>query len=296
MLYHELAQFPKAVAAYQEAIRVREKLVQTPSANPFFERDLAWSYNNLGGSFEAQGQHVHAQEVWDKALDIWQKLVQTHPNVAEYTFGLADAYQNKGDRLVQSDKRQEALDWYRRKIHLLDEVLRQKSRHAEDKEVLRNGHWKRANAYRKLDQYDAALKDWDRAIELDAGPSRPELRLYRAMTLAMLNDHTRATAEAKELGGSKTFSGERLYLLACVYGRCTQIVSRDTKLSRTEQAKLAEEYAVSAVALLVRSREAGFFKKQAARDRMRRNPELDLLRPRADFQKWLAEVDKERLE
>jgi hypothetical protein len=130
---------------------------------------------------------------------------------------------------------------------------------------------------------------------VDTGLHRAELRLYRAMTLALAKDPVRAAAEANELAADKTLSGERLYQLAHVYSRCIQVVSHDNKLSRADQAKLAEEYAVRALALLVRAREAGFFKDQAALARLQRSDDLDLLRKRADFQKWLAEVEKERV-
>jgi tetratricopeptide (TPR) repeat protein len=292
MLYADLDQYPKSVKAYQEAIRVRERLVKTPPFNPSYNQDLAWSYNNLGNCLKALDQHDQAEEFWDKALAIRQKLVESYPKVPGYAVGLAASYKIKGDRLVKSDKTREALTWYNRQIGVLEEVLRQESQHAEAKRFLCDGHWMRANAFRKLGKYDAALKDWDRAIELDAGPRRPELRLYRAMTLAMLNDHVRATAEAKELTEDKSLSGERLYLWAGVYGRCVQVASDDAKLSGTEQAKLTEEYAVRALALLVRAREKGFFKKRAALERLDRNGDFKLLRQRADFQKWLAEVEK----
>jgi hypothetical protein len=112
------------------------------------------------------------------------------------------------------------------------------------------------------------------------------------MTLTMVNDYVRATAEANEVGGDKSLSGERLYQWASVYGRCAQVACGDTKLSDAEQGKLKEEYAVRALALLVRAREKGFFKDRAALARLNRNGDLDLLRQRADFQKWQAEVEK----
>ncbi|HTU92076.1 MAG TPA: tetratricopeptide repeat protein [Gemmataceae bacterium] len=292
IFYHKLTQIPKSVAAYQEAIRVREKLAHTPPANPSFDQDLAWSYNNLGNTFKAMGEHDQAQEMWDKALAIWQKLVESYPKVRGYAVGLAASYANKGDRLLDSGKPQEALAWCDRSIRILEDVLRQEPQHAEANQILCNAHWKRANAFGKLGQYDAALEDWDRAIALDPGPRRPELRLYRAMTLAKANDHARAAAEASELAGGKALSGLRLYQLASVYGRCIQVVPDDTKLSRAEQAKLTEDYAGRALALLVRARTAGFFKKMAALERLQGNDDFDLLRPRADFQKWLAEVEK----
>jgi tetratricopeptide (TPR) repeat protein len=296
MVYHELARFPKAVTAYQEAIRVRETLAQMPPLNPSFEQDLAWSYNNLGNSFEALGKHVQAQEIRDKALDISQKLVERHPKMPEYTVGLAASYSAKGDALMRCDKPQEALTCYDQKIRLLEEVLRQEPRHADAKRFLCIGHWKRAEAFQKLGKEDAALKEWDRAIALDAGSNHTELRTERAMTLALANDPVRAAGEANELAGDKTLSGERLYQLACVYGRCIQVVSRDTKRSQAEQVKLTEGYVVRALALLVRAREVGFFKKKAALERLNRSGDLDLLRPRADFQKWLSKVEKDPIE
>jgi serine/threonine protein kinase/Tfp pilus assembly protein PilF len=291
ILYCKLRRLPEGVEAYKEAIRVREQLLQEAPSNPNYFQDLAWSYHNLGIAFESSGQHAQAEEVRQKALTIREKLVQDNPKVLGYAVSLAASYQDQGDKLFEADKPAEALASYDRKIGLLEGVLRQEPHHVEAKKMLCNGHWMRANALRRLGRYAEALTDWNLAVELDPGPRRAELRVYRAMTLAAMKDYLRATVEARELAADKTLSGERLYQLASVFGLSAQLGRENAGLSMVEQKKLVEDYTNNALALLVRAGEAGFFRSSAARERLRTNKELDILRSRSDFQKWLAQVD-----
>jgi hypothetical protein len=67
--------------------------------------------------------------------------------------------------------------------------------------------------------------------------------------------------------------------------RCVSL-ERDTALSEAERKERAEAYAARAMATLRQAVQNGF--KDAAH--MKKDPDLDPLRPRADFQKLLAEV------
>jgi hypothetical protein len=137
-----------------------------------------------------------------------------------------------------------------------------------------------------------SLKEWDQAIALDAGPGRPELRACRALTLAALHDHVRAAAEANELARDREPPAEQLYLLARVYGRCARVAPGANKPDPQERQMLAGEYGGRSQGLLVRAQQAGFFKDPASLARLRTDADLDALRARPDFQKWLAEVEK----
>jgi tetratricopeptide (TPR) repeat protein len=292
MLYDALDRLKESREAYREAIAVRQKLVRRPPANPAFLQDLAWSYHNLGNTYAKEGRPGQAEKLRARALAIREQLARDHPRALGYTIGLAAGYLDQGDRLARAARPGEALAWYGRAVGLLEGVLRQEPEHAEARRFLGNAHWVRAKAYRALERYDDAVKDWDRAIELDPGPRRPELRVYRAMTLAVRGDHARAAYEARDLAGEKALPGEKLYQLASVCGLSAGVVRRDAKLSPAEREKRAEEYARLALGLLDKARAAGFFRARAARRRLRTNHDLDPLRSRADFREWLAEVEK----
>jgi hypothetical protein len=79
-----------------------------------------------------------------------------------------------------------------------------------------------------------------------------------------------------------------------VYGRCAQLLRGESKLAPPEGEELAGEYAGRGLALLGRARQAGFFKDPAAAARLHKDADLDALRARPDFRKWLAEVEKEQ--
>jgi pantothenate kinase-related protein Tda10 len=57
-------------------------------------------------------------------------------------------------------------------------------------------------------------------------------------------------------------------------------------------ALVAEQYATRAVALLVRSRDAGFFRDPAAREQFTKDADLDPLRSRDDFRKFVDSLEK----
>ena len=54
---------------------------------------------------------------------------------------------------------------------------------------------------------------------------------------------------------------------------------------------MAEEYAAEAVTMLRRARSAGAFDEAAMREQVRKDPDLEALRDREDFQSLLRELE-----
>src|SRR5262245_229290 len=96
----------------------------------------------------------------------------------------------------------------------------------------------------QLDRFAEAIPDWDRAIELDEGPSRPTLRLQRALCLVR-TEPAKAVAEAEELARGEKTPAELLYDAACVCCLAS---------ARVPDAAEREKYAARAVALLQQAR------------------------------------------
>ncbi len=108
---------------------------------------------------------------------------------------------------------------------------------------------------------------------------RYPIRLQRATTLARLKRHAEATAEANAFARSKDASAAILYDVARVYALSVVAAGVDPP---------TDQYAARAVELLRRAIERGY--QNVAR--LKRDPDLDALRPRADFQKLLSELEK----
>src|SRR5262245_7804842 len=119
--------------------------------------------------------------------------------------------------------------------------------------------------------------DYGRAAELDKGPGRNLSRLQRADCLARAGDLARAGAElAETLQQASKPTAVFLYDAACVHG---MLAGKEKDSGR------AETHAARAVALLRQAIAAGY--KAAAH--MKKDPDLDPRRPRADFKPLLAD-------
>ena len=75
------------------------------------------------------------------------------------------------------------------------------------------------------------------------------------------------------------------YKAACIFARCILLADKDSKLSASRRTDLADSYANRAMAALHQAVTAGY--KDAG---IKKDKDLDPLRPRADFQKLLADL------
>jgi hypothetical protein len=90
-------------------------------------------------------------------------------------------------------------------------------------------------------------------------------------------------AEANALTEGKDVPGPTLYNAACVFALAAASVKND--------AKLREEYAGRAVALLRQAHKAGYFKQPANIAHMKKDCDLRALRTRPDYQSLLKELE-----
>jgi hypothetical protein len=136
-----------------------------------------------------------------------------------------------------------------------------------------------------LKRYAEAVRDWDRAIELDAGPQRTTFRRRRALCLVKAGEAARAAQEANALAGARGASGPTVYDAACVLA----LTSAATK----GNPRLAEGHAARAVELLRGLQAAGYFKTPGRVDHLKKDEDLASLRERDDFKKLLRELPGE---
>jgi hypothetical protein len=142
-----------------------------------------------------------------------------------------------------------------------------------------------------LKRHAEALADWDRALQFDPGSSRLPFRAFRAVTLANLGEHVRATEEANALAERPGLPGGFLYQLASTFSLCVAAVAKDSDLPPAGRDKLAGQYAARAVELLMQGRDGGLFKNPSTLSYLKKDPSFAPLRGHADFHKLLQELE-----
>jgi tetratricopeptide (TPR) repeat protein len=281
-----LGRYEQAEKDYRIAVRLYEKLVADSPTMHAYRGELALSETGLGDLLVGLGKSDEAEKAYRQALALREKLAGDFPAMPEYRVQVADSCINIGNLRRDRGQPQAALDWYGKAIALLSPILAQDAQVPSARRFLRNAHWGRAMALGQLGRHAEAAKDWLRAAELDLGRMRPYFRLQHCLALAHQGEHRAAVKGVEKLLRSSsdeadTPSGPLCYDAACVYALSVAAVKDD--------AKLWEGYAVHALALLRQAQQADFFKDPKQIDNMRKDTDLDYLRQREDFKKFLGE-------
>jgi tetratricopeptide (TPR) repeat protein len=274
----------EAERLYGEALSLQKVLVRDHPALPAYRANLADTSGNLAQLLDAGGRAAEAEEAFKETVKLEEALSRDYPALRHHAVNLGGTQCNLGNLLSKTGRRADSLAWYARAIATLAAVLDRQPRQATARLFLRNAHWGRADALTHLGRHAEAVKDWDRVIALDAGPNRTRFRLQRALALARLKDHARATAEADDLARAKDAPAGALYDLACVFALSTAAAGEDRKLGET--------YARRAVALLRRALARGY--KDI--EHLKKDSDLDALRSRDDFQQLLTDLEAKRPE
>ena len=119
-----LKQFDKAESAYDEAVRIQDKLVRTIPAVPHYQRDLAWSYNGLGLVHARNKQYDKADPAFKKALAGWEKLLKDHGGERDYSAGQAMTCFYLGDLSRAGANPKDAVAWYNRALEVAPESMK----------------------------------------------------------------------------------------------------------------------------------------------------------------------------
>jgi serine/threonine-protein kinase len=273
----------EAEKEFRESLALYGKLAEQFPAVPTYRMELARNHNNLGYLLHDLHRHEEAEKENRTALDLQEKLAEQFPDLPDYTVELGGRYCNFGTRLLYQKQPEAALPWYDKAIARLQPVLAKDRRLATARAFLCGAHHGRASALMQLNRHVESVREWDRAIELDNGSLRDGFRLQRAICLSQAGEHARAVAEGNALTQGKNVPGPTLYNAACICALAAASVQVD--------AKLREQYAGRAVALLRQAQKTGFFKEPANLADMKKDSTLQALRARPDYRELLKEVE-----
>ncbi len=278
--------------AYKAALTIWNRLSELYDDVPDYQTNLAKSHSRLGLLYGATGKVAEAERACEAAREAFQLLAQHHPDIRAYSIELGTAHLIMGNREKFNSQPQKALVWYTRTIESFGPILKVKPRDVGLRQLLQQTHMERARVLSDLGRHQEALKDWDRMIELDKGLGRSIIPMLRAVSLAHTGAHQQAT-EDTETFMSKPVPVGMAYNAACVFAVSARAALHDTKLAPPEREQTAERYAARAMTLLGTDRSAGFFKNPATVAHLKKDPDLDPLRQREDFQKLLADLERD---
>jgi serine/threonine protein kinase/tetratricopeptide (TPR) repeat protein len=185
---HKLARSEEAIDAFKKALAIETKLVADFRSVPRYRQDLAMSCVNLGELLTILRRLDEADAAYARALPIREKLARDFPADRSYAVELAGCYAGMGNVVRVRGEPEAALDWYARALARLEPVLADEPRLALARRFASTAHAARAVALLKLDRFAEALQDLDRALALDDGQRREELRRLRAATQARVQE------------------------------------------------------------------------------------------------------------
>jgi tetratricopeptide (TPR) repeat protein len=113
----------EALAAYEQALTIRQELAVTRPDIIQFQFDLARSISSVGYLLQITGKPGEALAAFERSLAMHEKLVEANPNVTEFQFVLAYNHITIGWILTQTGKPVEALTSYGRAIAILRKLV-----------------------------------------------------------------------------------------------------------------------------------------------------------------------------
>ncbi len=246
-----VGKWPEAEAEYRAGHQEYARAATDERRLPEYQQLMAQNHANLGELLRGMGRRAEAEAEYGDALKLYEQLRAEHPEVPGYAASLGRTCCGLGNLASDGGQPTKAMEWYARATAALEGALQKLGPDPDARQYLR------------------------------------DTRLGRAIARAQLGQHAEATAEAEEL--LKADSAHADPPDGGFYFDASRVFARSA--AKVEDAGLAERCAVRAVALLQQGQAAAYFENPAHLQRLQGEKDFDSLRSRADFKKFLAEVE-----
>ena len=119
----ELGSKDDALSAFEQAVAIRQRLVQADAANVHHQRALALSYSGLGRLQVLRGKPDQAIQYHQQALSILDEITRDHPADVRLKHDQARSFLNVGAARMASRSLNETLRSYQQAITILKPIL-----------------------------------------------------------------------------------------------------------------------------------------------------------------------------
>jgi tetratricopeptide (TPR) repeat protein len=286
--HHQLGQLQlrqgnaaKAIAELRRAAAELEPVTVELPGVPDYRRQLAQIYHDLGTLLYMNGKEKESKDPLDRGLKLREQLFGEYPKwvdvAAEYGVSLI----KRGADLADDGEFEAALPPFTRAVQVLEPLAKHDPSLPGAGRLFRNAAGARADVLMRLGRPAEALTEYDKVLALRTVENREYFRIQRSLALAHLKKHVEAAAEAADVAGGKDVPAFLLEDAAAVHALCSAAVRDDAKLS--------EQYAAKAVAVLRQAFEKNY---EAIAAGIKSDKNLDALRSRPDYQTLMKEWEE----
>jgi serine/threonine protein kinase len=295
---HDPGRSREAADAFAQAVEIFQQLAADHPTESDYRERLAMHQDHLAGTLADTGRDAEAEESFLQALKTRRQLVSEFPGKPVYREGLALTLNNYGILLKNTERATEAEKLYGDALAIHKQLI-------VDYPEVTAYHDRVAAASVNLARLFLARRDADAArrlledaephiqAALKANPRHPRYRNnYRlirwrlAETRLELRDHAGAAVAAGEFLQAEVEPPRDAYTAAGLFAGCVRLAAQDERLTADKRQELAKTYGDRALSALRQAIDKGA--KEVGQ--MAKDPSLDPLRSRADFQKLLADV------
>jgi tetratricopeptide (TPR) repeat protein len=298
IMHARARQADQAEAAWRRVLEIHHELIRAHPANVFYQSLAADVGGNLGtlALFE-QNRPEAALAALHESCAISERLVRNHPLIRYYAHNLRTTSANLELVCKHLGRLPEALETDDRVLSQLDEEFPAASRGKDVNQLYVNWLGRRAETLRRMERFDEALKDCDRALELVDEADRGAYLIWRRTIEAFValrdRDFRRAAELAAVVATGPNNDAQRCAQVARIYAQAAALAGGGAT-SAVDRAVagggLADQYAASAFAQLRTAARLGAFQYGFEREALATDPAFSILKGRADFQKWLEEL------
>jgi serine/threonine-protein kinase len=288
-----LAEFERALAIRRDLADARPELIQ-------FQADLAASYEDSSYILRSIGRPVEALSAAERVLAIGQKLADARPELVQFQADLARSYIRAGYLLNVTGRRAEALAAFERSLALARKLAEANRNVTRFQEQMADAYHHIAWTQRLTGKLSEALAGFvnELAIRRRLAEADPSVRLRQttlATSLAHIGGiHREAGRHTEAATATRAFLAimERLsilepidcYNLACGNATLAGIAIKPGSRMTAAEGRLAAEQAMQWLHRAV----ARGYRNVAV---MQRDPDLDPLRSRRDFQLLMMDLE-----
>jgi serine/threonine protein kinase len=289
----------EAEVDFETALGIRKQLAADFPTRPGFRQELANGHNDRGVLLKGTSRLKEAEADYDAALGIYEQLAADFRSSPEFRRELAASHNNRGNLLTTTRRFKEAEEDYDAAL-LIQKQLAADFPNQSDLQNELAGTCTNLAFFHRLQGNLAAAKRLllegrpHHLAALKANARHPTYRQVYRNHLKVLTtvhagllekDEAVRTAEVRrDLGWDPPSDG---YDAAGFLSGCIPIAAKHQKLNDEQEQELAQFYGDAAMELLRDAVRKGY--KDAAH--MRKDVDLEPLRPREDYLKLMAELD-----
>jgi tetratricopeptide (TPR) repeat protein len=300
LLYGAMNRLQDAEVEYVQALTLHKRLAADFPTQPKYRSHLARTHGNLGGVYHSADRFKEAESAFAESVAIARKLAADFPDQIEYRRELAAGNNNLGVVYRATGRWKEARVAYAEAVAIHRQLAVDYPTQPDLRRGLAGALGNLAHLCNLRDDFSAAKGYLEEAephllAALKANPRNPEYRqvqrsnlMLMAGTNACLKDRAgviRAAERIRSLGWNPPSD---TYDAACSVANCIGIAQRHAWLDAAQRKEAVQFYSERAMELLRDAVAKGW--KDVAQ--MKKDTDLDGLRPRDDFQQLLGELER----